>query len=265
MKFFRSLLLRTRFALLPVRIRSGFARGARWSLYPWSAYWRGTHEPSLQAALERLHPGAGTVFWDIGAHYGLYAVGAALRCGPAGQVAAFEPNPFSFARLELHRRRNRLGWLKTYRAAVSAQEGEMPLLLYGEGDSTTTHLPYDRETVTPESQPIAVRTLRLDDLVARDELRPPQLIKIDAEGHGHRVLAGAHAILVRHRPIILLALHSPEEIAGSAALLGILGYQAHSIRPDGTLEEAPAKLGIDDYVFLPPPLDMPSRGGGEGP
>ncbi len=251
MNLLRSVLLRTRLAHLPVRVRSGFARGARWSLYPWTAYWRGTHEPAIQAALTRLHPGAGAVFWDIGAHYGLYAVGAALRCGPSGQVAAFEPNPLSFARLELHRRRNQLDWLKTYPAAVSAQEGEMPFLLYGGADSTTTHLPYDREVVTPESQPITVRVLRLDDLVERGELRPPQLIKIDAEGHGHRVLTGAQATLVRHRPTVLLALHSPEEISGSAALLAALGYQAHALRPDGSLVEAPAPLGCDDYVFLP--------------
>ena len=253
MKLLRSALLRSRLALLPVRVRSGFARGARWSLYPWSAYWRGKHEPAMQAALERLHPGIGAVFWDVGSHYGLYAVGAALRCGPTGQVAAFEPNPLSFARLELHRRRNRLDWLKTYPAAVSAEEGEMPFLLYDEADGTTTHLPYDRETITPESRPITVRVLRLDDLVARGELRPPQLIKIDAEGHGHRVLAGARATLVRHRPTILLALHSPEEIAGSIAILNILGYKAHALRRDGTLADAPATLGNDDYVFLPPP------------
>lgn len=52
--------------------------------------------------------------WDLGAHFGLYSVALALRVGPEGQVAAFEPNPVSFARLERHRRMNGLDRLKTY-------------------------------------------------------------------------------------------------------------------------------------------------------
>jgi len=50
----------------------------------------------------------------LGAHFGLYSVALALRVGPEGQVAAFEPNPVSFARLERHRRMNGLDRLKTY-------------------------------------------------------------------------------------------------------------------------------------------------------
>ena len=49
-----------------------------------------------------------------GVHFGLYSAALALRVGHEGQVAAFEPNPVSFARLERHRRMNGLDRLKTY-------------------------------------------------------------------------------------------------------------------------------------------------------
>lgn len=102
--------------LLPVTIRRGAAQGTRWTLFPWSSYWRGTHEPEVQAAIMSLGGGdiSGWNCWDLGAHFGLYSVALALRVGPEGQVAAFEPNPVSFARLERHRRMNGLDRLKTY-------------------------------------------------------------------------------------------------------------------------------------------------------
>ncbi|MSU65186.1 MAG: hypothetical protein EXS38_03585 [Opitutus sp.] len=64
-----------------------------------------THEPAMQAVLLGLGGGdiRGWTCWDLGAHFGLYSVGLARRVGPAGQVAAFEPNPISFARLQRHR------------------------------------------------------------------------------------------------------------------------------------------------------------------
>lgn len=38
---------------LPVRIRHGYLRGARWTLWPHSAYLRGHHESDFQTALTR--------------------------------------------------------------------------------------------------------------------------------------------------------------------------------------------------------------------
>ena len=41
----------TRLCFWPVRVKSGVAAGARWTLYPWSAYWRGGFENELQHEL----------------------------------------------------------------------------------------------------------------------------------------------------------------------------------------------------------------------
>jgi FkbM family methyltransferase len=235
---------------LPVTVRGGAAKGARWTLFPWSSYWRGVHEPALQAAIGRLGEGdiRGWNCWDLGAHYGIYSVALALRVGPAGHVAAFEPNPESFARLERHRRMNRLTWLKTIPSAASDHTGHAELLTYGELDSTSTHLRYDGETAGANAAPIGIRTVRLDDLVQRGELRLPQFVKVDVEGHAHKALAGMSASLAAGRPSLIVAFHSPEEVAGVLGVLKPLGYRWEAIVPPPA---GPATMIGGDYLFRP--------------
>jgi FkbM family methyltransferase len=210
---------------LPVRVRRGFNAGARWTLYPWSAYWRGDYEPQVEQALEGLGELRGKSCWDLGAHFGYYSIGLARRVGPGGQVAAFEPFPSSFARLERHARMNRLPQLRTYPYAVSDATGMQPFITDTREGDTTVHFPYEGESLGPQTPVLPVRTVRLDDLVAAGEIRPPDLIKIDVEGHGHRALAGAAETLRRHRPAIVMGIHSEAEVEGARAVLDPLGYE----------------------------------------
>jgi FkbM family methyltransferase len=232
----------------PVRVRRGIAAGARWTLYPWSAYWRGTQEPAMHEALLGLGDIRGWSCWDLGAHYGIYSIGLARRTGPSGAVAAFEPNPVSYARLERHRRMNGLAWMKTFEAAVSDAAGTAPLLTYGDLRSTTTHLAYENETGGAATQPIGVRTVVLDDLVASGELRPPDFIKVDVEGHAHKALAGARQTLAAKRPILIIAFHSEPEVEGVFQLLEPLGYEHTVIATDSG--SAHAIVG-HDLLFRP--------------
>lgn len=222
-----------------VRVRSGVAEGARWTVFPWSAYWRGTHEPAVQQELMRLGGGdiAGWVCWDLGAHYGIYSVGLARRVGPAGQVVAFEPNPLSFARLSRHKALNDLPQLVVLPVAVSDEERRTELFTYGELDSTATHLRYEGEQGVG-GQPIEVATVRLDALVEAGRIRAPRFVKVDVEGHGHRALAGARATIAASRPVLLIGLHSPEEERGILAILEPLGYRR-------------TRVNAEDYLFTP--------------
>jgi FkbM family methyltransferase len=244
-------LLASTVGLMPVTVLSGAAKGARWTLYPWTSYWRGTHEPDLQRAIEGLGNGdiTGWNCWDLGAHYGIYSIALARRVGPGGQVAAFEPNPESFGRLERHRRLNRLTWMKSYRAAVSDFSGEAKLLTYGQLDSTSTHLRYnDDEIEDQNSGPLGVRTVRLDDLVGTGELRVPQFVKIDVEGHGHRAVAGMKLTLAQSRPVLIVGFHSTLEVEGVLAVLEPLGYRWAPIGPPPSV---PGDMIGRDYLFSP--------------
>jgi FkbM family methyltransferase len=190
----------------------------------------------------------GWACWDLGAHFGLYSIGLARRVGPEGEIAAFEPNPASFARLERHRDMNRLTWLRLFPAAVSDHNKGAELFTYGELGTTTTHLPYDGETRTSEVGALSVRTIKLDDLVKRGELRRPNFIKIDVEGHGHHAIAGMRETLRSSRPIVIMAFHSPQEITGAMEVLAPLAYTWREI---GTPSFGVDITAAHDYVFLP--------------
>jgi len=256
LRFLRRFLDVTRLGLLPVRVRGGIAQGARWTLFPCSAYWRGTHEPAMHDAMLALGDIRGWVCWDLGAHYGIYGIGLARRVGPTGQVAAFEPNPLSYARLERHWRMNRLGWMKLYRAAVSDTAGTAEFYTYGDSASTTTHLPYEGEARVVEATPIVVPLVVLDELVARGELRAPDFIKVDVEGHGHRALAGARQAIATKRPILIVAIHSDLELSSVIALLEPLGYTWQRIATDSGVADAMS----GDLLFTPKPAPTTAPG-----
>ncbi|MCF3648671.1 FkbM family methyltransferase [Synoicihabitans lomoniglobus] len=240
----------THLEYLPVRVRSGIAAGAKWTLYPWSAYWRTGQEPEIHQAMENWDDLSGKVVWDLGAHFGIYSVGLARRTGPAGQVVAFEPNPFSFARLERHRRMNSLSWMKCINAAVTSQPGEIELLSYGTLRSTTTHLPYEGETVTAEAAPIKVKAVSLDQLVQSREIRLPNFIKVDVEGHAQSALEGARMSLAKTRPTLILAFHSQAEIDGTMSILKPLDY---SLQILSETKSGDGSLIGKDVLFTPNP------------
>jgi FkbM family methyltransferase len=204
----------------------------------------------VQAALAAVGGGdiRGWSCWDLGAHFGLYSVGLSLRVGSGGQVAAFEPNPPSFARLERHRRMNRLAQLKVFQAAVSDREGTADLLTYGDLGSTSAHLAYDGE-LGAGGAPIPVDTVRLDALVEAGRIRVPNLVKVDVEGHGHRALAGARRSLAAARPILMVAFHSEPEAAGVLGLLEPLGYDCSEIAPVSG-GSSRSRVG-GDFLFTP--------------
>ena len=247
MRFLRRALSVPALAEFPVRVRSGVAEGAKWSLYPYSAYWRGTHEPEFQRRISTLWDWTGKHVWDLGAHYGLFSVGLARRVGPTGRVAAFEPNPVSYARLQLHLRRNHLRNLHAFPFAVGETPAILPLLVYDGLESTTTHLPYENETIHAGIPRVDVPVVRLDDLVAAGAIPAPDFIKMDVEGHGHRALRGAAETLRRHRPVIACGLHGPEETEGIANLLRPLGYRPESV--SGQTSEPLHPSG--DYLWFP--------------
>lgn len=208
----------------PVRVKHGFLRGARWTLWPHSAYWRGHYEPDVQSALALNVPPTGAVAWDLGAHFGFYTVWLAQAVGPSGQVCSFEPDAVSFDRLRRHVTMNGLTHVKIYPYATSARAGEQVLVQNQGSGATTSHLPYEGES-TEGLNTVSVRTIALDDLVARDGLRLPNFIKIDIEGHAASALAGAAELMKKARPVILISLHSPDELAGVRAHVEPLGYR----------------------------------------
>jgi len=191
----------------------------------------------------------GKNIWDLGSHYGLFAVGLGRRAGPSGSVAAFEPNPLSYLRLVLHVKRNHLSWVKTFPLAVSNTRSKQRFFIYDGLETTTSHLAYEGETWNETIPTLTVESISLDELVSTGKIHVPNFIKLDVEGHGHKALEGARDTITRARPVILAGMHCAEEIAGVAQLLEPLGYR---ITP--AVHGAPETLTAGfDYLFEPLP------------
>jgi FkbM family methyltransferase len=211
---------------LPVVILRGPARGCWWTLYPSTSYWRlGGHEARVDAVLRDLGDLTGKTAWDCGAHFGIYALRFALAVGPQGQVAAFEPDPVSFRKLQRHIRLNGLKNVVCLEAAASDGSGEQVMVVNQRLGSTTSHLPYHGEVISADSTTVSVKRISADELVREGVIRCPDVIKLDVEGHGGEVMQGAIETLAQSKPAILFAVHSPQELAGIKRVADRLGYE----------------------------------------
>lgn len=214
----------------PVRVRAGRAKGARWTLLPFSAYWRyGETENDLPRAASYLPTLDGITFWDIGAHFGIHTVGMAIAVGSKGQVAAFEPDPAAFSRLSYHVNKNHLSNVRLFDAAASRTNGRGDLFLPGGLATSCSHFKYYPDNDMTGTASLSVSMVALDDLVQSGSIRAPNLIKIDVQGHGAEALAGAANSIKSSLPVIAFSNHSDAERDGTKAILAPMGYSPRSL------------------------------------
>ena len=158
----------------------------------------GTWAPGLVALLARLlddGSGPGTLI-DVGAHVGLVAVPTVERTESA-RCIAFEPAPGNFALLCRNVARHGLGdRVEVHELALSEQTGRGELWLSAD-NSGDHHLVHAATHAVPTHNAVAVRTARLDDVLAGRALASPVVMKLDCQGAEARVLQGAALVLER--------------------------------------------------------------------
>jgi FkbM family methyltransferase len=209
-----------------VKVRGGVNAGLRWTLFPFSAYWRGTADERDTVSAIQSYVRVGSVCWDLGAHFGFYSVMMTRQSGADGRVYAFEPEPLSFARLKRHIALNSLeGRCIALNLAGSNSDGESLMYAGGGEGVTTTHFCYVDEPAISERDGLRVKTIQLDLLVQRGELQPPDFIKVDVEGHAGSALEGARKTIAEARPVVLLSTHGPDESRAIAEFFASLGYR----------------------------------------
>jgi FkbM family methyltransferase len=206
--FFRQGLAKIPYAPVPVRMKTSETDEVEfwWSyVVPFFDARRGFFEywghdlGDLRYLWRILRPGM--VFFDIGAHHGLYTLVAAKRLGADGTVVAFEPSAREFRRLRLHLRLNGMRSVRAEPIAVGAMASKQNFFQVISGDNTRGGLrpPASSDRVSETS----VETTRLDDYVARLALDRVDLVKLDVEGGELEVLQGASSVLAKFRPIFI--------------------------------------------------------------
>jgi FkbM family methyltransferase len=149
-------------------------------------------------------------FWDIGANIGYYAW-LIRSTRPDVRVLAVEPDAMNFRLLE--QTRVYAPEVEILNVAVSEREGAATFLIDSVSGATGTlevaTATYNERHYGESRRSTTVATLTLDSL--RTGRTPPDLIKIDVEGHESAVLAGASSVM-QSGPVVLIEAfdaHSP--------------------------------------------------------
>ena len=156
----------------------------------------------------------------------------AMQVGPTGQVASFEPDTSAFNRLKYHVRINDLQNVKLFEAAASNICASSNLIVTHGLGSSFSHFQYEDEQVSEQTPTLKVDTVVADELVLRGLIRPPDLIKVDVQGHGAKALQGSINSITSKSPVIIFSNHSQWELEGTRKLLEPLGYEARKLTGD---------------------------------
>jgi len=173
------------------------------------------------------------VFWDVGANVGYFTLVAATALANLGQIVAFEPGKNAYARLTENLSLNPYQNILTYPVAVSDREGEAVLHVAGDIADSSASLYQAGDTQAGQE---VCRTVALDHLLDSQGLRPPHLIKLDAEGAELAVLQGAAGLINDSPPLWLMEMEEKNLRAAGASKAAVAhfltgcGYRAAHLR-----------------------------------
>ena len=148
------------------------------------------YETKLSSAL-RAAIKDGDCVWDVGANRGWYTESLAQWVGPRGRVFAFEPDPESAACLAatMAAKAN----VSVIPVGLSDRAGEAALRRGSDALRATSMIVADAD---PADQGVVEVALTTGDTVAADgRASPPDIVKIDVEGHEYEVLLGMAGML----------------------------------------------------------------------
>lgn len=176
------------------------------------------YEPRVTALLNFLSPRISNVY-DVGANWGYYTLLLASHPHFHGCIHAFEIAPKTFRDLKvvseaLEKHTNVP--IKCHKLGLSDNAGRVRVRHHAFSGMTMI-VPEDR--TFGELLPVTT----VDEL----ELPPPDLIKIDVEGHETEVLKGARQTLAQYLPIVILENHFDsdyDEMLEPLRILADLGY-----------------------------------------
>ncbi len=196
-------------------------------------YFYGHYHERYEADLVQRLLSGDDVFWDIGANVGYFTLVAATALKNRGRIVAFEPGKNAYARLVANLALNPYRNIQTYPVAVSDREGEAVLHLLGDiADTSASLYPAGQAQAGQE----VCRTVALDHFLDSEGLRPPDLVKLDAEGAELAVLQGAQKLINDSPPLWLMEMEEKNLQAAGASKAAVAqfltgcGYRAAHLR-----------------------------------
>jgi len=191
----------------------------------------------------------GTVFYDLGANVGFYAL-MANRVISTGKIYCFEPLPLLRSIFEQHIALNkkciRHNNIEILPFAISDHEKEIRFSINSKWQDGNTYIS-SSEAYTGAEDTILVKCYSIDELV-KQGFKAPDVIKIDVEGAEFDVLKGAVETLKKYKPSIILATHDWHLPGVKEQCLSFLDELGYTMRQAGQNHKEIA--GLDDYIAV---------------
>jgi FkbM family methyltransferase len=194
----------------------------------------GSSEPITRRKLNESleNPNGGKVFYDIGAHEGLFALDVTRRSKIV--VHAFEPHAKA---LRDNVALNKATGIVVHEVAVGDRSGSVSMTV---GQRSSNHI---------TKKPGSIPEVRLDDL----ELPPPAAIKIDIEGFELNALRGAKGLLKRHKPTVVTEINHcfaryNQSLKPMYDLMASCGYSLNRLSDRGELIEVVERPDLPEHL-----------------
>lgn len=145
------------------------------------------------------------LYVDVGSHHGNHSIYFDLFCN-SEKVISIEGNPFNFKYLKMNITQNKCKTI-LYNIIVSDKEGETLNMKYNLSNTGMSRVVNSKinESNTNIKQ-INNTTNTLDNLLKNYE--NISIIKLDIENYEYYALLGAQNIINKHRPVIVIELHT---------------------------------------------------------
>lgn len=206
------------------KIKTGYGKGVELFLDPsifrgWENMICGEYDKVLYEELLKICKIKNKIIWDVGAHFGYHTLIFSKLVSEKGKVLAFEPNYINLERLKLNIDRNTQlpSNIKVFSYALSDKKGKAKFIYSDNIDnsqSTGSHLD---DFMLPQTNELykklnfkktEVDITTADELVNKNELIIPDILKIDIEGAEYKFLIGAENLIKKYSPIILMEVHN---------------------------------------------------------
>jgi len=205
------------------------------------------HNKAWSHCIESLKPT--DIFFDIGAHIGLYTLPSALKLKEGGLVYAFEPGSYNLGILKKHVQMNLLNNVHIYDCLVGDKNDRVDFF-----ENTSSMSPKNSiakvDKISSFDQTLK-KQISLDEHFFKRKIYP-NVIKIDVEGAELFVLIGAEKIIKKGMPTIYLSIHPNwlielgQTVNQLLEFIEKLGYNIFDINM-----KTPEVISLDEYILLP--------------
>ncbi len=187
----------------------------------------GTYEPAKHAMIRR-HLRRGMTFIDVGANRGYFTLQAAQLVGSAGRVISVEPAPENYSYLQRSIELNGYSHTRALPIALSDHDGSASLQILGR---STEHTLAPLKPQYKHLPKVTVQTQTLDSVVAEQQLKVVDMLKIDVQELEIEVLRGAKQTLLAN-PRMILFVDLPKRIEMRRAIAEFLAPFRYTYFPD---------------------------------